>query len=86
LRRIATAIDIAAPLRWLGRVGLPGLFDGEHGFRLEAVAGGCRLHHGERFSGLLVPLFGRMLDATEQGFGALNQALKESRAAVGRCG
>ena len=71
------AAEPARELRWLGRVLLPGLFDGEHGFRLEAVAGGCRLHHGEIFRGLLVPLFGRMLDATEQGFRALNQALKE---------
>ena len=71
------AAEPARELRWLGRVLLPGLFDGEHGFRLEAVAGGCRLHHGETFRGLLVPLFARTLDATEQGFGALNQALKE---------
>jgi hypothetical protein len=67
----------ASELRWLGRVLMPGLFDGEHGFRLEPTAGGCRLHHGETFSGLLVPLFSRMLDGTAQGFGALNQALKE---------
>ncbi len=71
------AADPARELRWLGRVLLPGLFDGEHGFRLEPTAGGCRLHHGETFTGLLVPLFGRMLDGTAQGFGALNQALKE---------
>jgi len=56
---------------------VPGLFDGEHGFRLEAIAGGCRLHHGETFNGILVPLFGRMLDDTERGFAALNAALKE---------
>jgi hypothetical protein len=56
---------------------MPGLFDGEHGFRLEAIAGGCRLHHGETFGGILVPLFGRMLDDTERGFAALNGALKE---------
>ena len=63
-------------LRWLGRVLLPGLFDGEHGFRLERAAVGCRLHHSETFSGLLVPLFGKMLENTERGFTALNEALK----------
>jgi hypothetical protein len=63
-------------LRWRGRVLLPGLFDGEHGFRLEPVASGCRFHHGETFSGLLVPLFAGTLAATEQGFVAMNEALK----------
>jgi len=67
----------ARELRWLGRVLMPGLFDGEHGFRLEAIAGGCRLHHGETFRGILVPLFGGMLDSTTRGFTALNEALKE---------
>ena len=71
------AAQPARELRWLGRVLLPGLFDGEHQFRLEAVGGGCRLHHGETFRGLLVPLFGRMLEGTDEGFTALNQALKE---------
>jgi hypothetical protein len=64
-------------LRWLGRVLLPGLFDGEHGFRIERTAGGCRLHHGETFNGILVPLFDKMLANTERGFSALNEALKE---------
>ena len=71
------AAEPARELRWLGRVLMPGLFDGEHGFRLEATAGGCRLHHGETFGGILVPLFGKMLDDTERGFAALNAALKE---------
>ena len=71
------AAEPGRELRWLGRVLLPGLFDGEHGFRLERTAGGCRLHHGETFRGVLVPLFVRMLENTEQGFGACNEALKQ---------
>jgi len=67
----------ARELRWLGRVPMPGLLDGEHGFRLEPTAGGCRLHHGEEFRGILVPLFGRMLDTTARGFTAMNEALKQ---------
>jgi len=63
-------------LRWRGRVLVPGLFDGEHAFRLEPAPSGCRFHHDESFSGLLVPLFGGMLAKTEQGFGAMNEALK----------
>ena len=57
---------------------LPGVFDGEHYFKLEAKAdGGLVFHHGELFSGILVPLFKRSLDgATRQGFIAMNEALK----------
>jgi hypothetical protein len=71
------AAEPGRELRWLGRVLLPGLFDGEHSFRLERTAGGCRLHHDETFRGILVPLFGKMLENTEHGFTALNHALKQ---------
>lgn len=71
------AVRPGRELRWLGRLGLPGLFDGEHHMSLEPLPdGGTRFHHGERFSGLLVPLLGGLLRATEQGFTAMNQALK----------
>jgi hypothetical protein len=47
-------------LRWLGRLVVAGLFDGEHGFRLEARgAGGTRFVQREVFRGLLVPLLAR---------------------------
>jgi len=70
------AAEPGRELRWLGHVLIPGMFDGEHGFRLEAAAGGCRLHHSEEFRGILVPLFGRMLESTARSFTALNEALK----------
>ena len=66
-------------LRWLGRVLLPGIFDGEHFFRIEPLDGGRRAKfiHGERFKGLLVPLLRKSLDrGTRQGFERMNQALK----------
>ncbi|TCJ12818.1 SRPBCC domain-containing protein [Parasulfuritortus cantonensis] len=65
-------------LRWKGKLLLPGLFDGEHYFRLETKPeGGLVFRHGETFSGILVPLFRRSLDgATKQGFVAMNEALK----------
>ena len=45
-------------LRWLGHLGLPGLFDGEHVFHLEpAGAGKTRLRQNEEFRGMLVHLF-----------------------------
>ena len=65
--------------RWKGKVMIPGLFDGEHFFRLEpASPDRVVFHHGELFSGLLVPFLRRSLDGpTTQGFIAMNQAIKQ---------
>lgn len=64
-------------LRWLGRLFIPGVFEGEHYFLLEPLAGGrTRLTQGEKFSGVLVGLVPGMLAATEAGFAAMNAALK----------
>ena len=65
-------------LRWLGHLGFPGLFDGEHYFKLESKSGGrLMFQQGEIFTGILAPLFRRSLDgATKQGFIAMNEALK----------
>lgn len=74
------AVEPERELRWLGHLLLPGLFDGEHRFRLEPLDGGARtrFRHGETFSGLLVPLiFGARAQAsTRAGFEAMNAALK----------
>ena len=67
--------ESARELRWLGRVLLPGLLDGEHSFTLEPVAGGTRLTQAERFSGVLVPFVGRALDVGDD-FAAMNDALR----------
>lgn len=66
-------------LRWLGRVVMPGLFDGEHYFRLEPVgASRVKFIHGEVFSGLLVGLAkDSLLGATRKGFESLNRAMKQ---------
>ncbi|MCB0429874.1 MAG: SRPBCC domain-containing protein [Flavobacteriales bacterium] len=64
-------------LRWKGQLAIPGLFDGEHYFLLEGNGDGTAVTHGEKFSGLLVGLFGGMLKKTEQGFNDMNAALKK---------
>lgn len=66
--------DPGRELRWLGRLGLPRLFDGEHYFRLIPEAGGIRLIHGERFRGLL--LWAMDVRQFRAGFEAGNGALK----------
>lgn len=64
--------------RWLGKLLIPGLFDGEHGFEIHDLHNGsCRFIHKERFTGLLVPLFTNMLDTkVKANFERMNQALK----------
>jgi hypothetical protein len=65
-------------LRWLGHFVFGGIFDGEHIFQIEPSGdGGSRFVQRERFGGVLVPLFGAMLGKTEQGFVAMNEALKQ---------
>ena len=67
----------ARELRWLGSLGVRGLFDGEHAFVLTSADDGRRTHleHGETFRGLLVGPLGRTLDATERSFERMNAAL-----------
>ena len=77
-RPTVLAVQPNSELRWKGKFLLPGLFDGEHYFKLEAKpGGGLTFRQGETFSGILVLLFRRSLDgATKQGFVAMNEALK----------
>jgi hypothetical protein len=67
-------------LRWLGRVIMPNVFDGEHYFILESVPGGTRFVHGERFDGILIPFFD--MDVFEADFERFNAALKARVAAL----
>ncbi len=65
-------------LRWLGHLLVPGLFDGEHSFRIEPLAPDrVRLIQAESFTGLLVRPFRRTLEKTARGFEEMNTALKE---------
>ncbi|MDG1432082.1 MAG: SRPBCC domain-containing protein [Paracoccaceae bacterium] len=66
-------------LRWLGKAGFRGIFDGEHYFILEETdRGTTRFLHGENFSGMIVyPLMVFIGKSTEEGFNAMNVALKE---------
>lgn len=83
---VVLAAEPGRELRWLGRLLLPGLFDGEHSFRLEPLEGGrTRFTQAESFSGILVPLLRKTLGKTQAGFEQMNNALKlrvEARAGV----
>lgn len=69
-------VDPGRELRWVGRVLLPRLLDGEHSFRLEPTATGTRFTQGEHFRGVLVPVVGSAIDVAD-GFDAMNHALRE---------
>lgn len=63
-------------LRWKGVLGIPGLFDGEHYFKLEALEdGGTRFVQGEVFTGILVPFI--PLNSTRAGFEKMNESLSK---------
>ena len=70
--------DPGRGLRWLGRLLVPGLFDGEHRFTIEPLGPGrVRLDQHEEFRGVLAGLLLRFLgEPTLAGFGQMNQALK----------
>lgn len=66
-------------LRWTAHFLTPALFNGEHYFAIERVSGNSvTFHHGEIFTGLLVPL--ALLPLRIYGpraYQSLNNALKE---------
>ena len=63
-------------LRWIGRLIVPGIFDGTHQFALEDLGGDTRVTQSETFRGMLIPFTGKMITQTETDFRNLNQALK----------
>lgn len=73
-----TEVEAGHTFEWLGRLGLPHVFDGRHRFELhDAPGGGTRLVHSEKLTGALVPFLRKSLDTqTHAGFVAMNEALK----------
>ena len=70
--------DPGRTLRWLGRLLVPGLFDGEHRFTITpAGLGRVVLTQHEEFRGLLAPpLLAMIAKPTLASFHRMNQALK----------
>jgi hypothetical protein len=71
------AVDPGKELRWIGKIGFGGIFDGEHAFRIEDLGDGrSRLIQEEKFRGVAVPVMGGWLnDTIKPQFEAMNQAL-----------
>jgi hypothetical protein len=74
---VVLTVEPARAFVWRGTLPIiPGLFAGEHSFRLTPQGDRTSFLHAESFSGLLVPLLKKMLARTEEGFQQMNAALK----------
>jgi hypothetical protein len=73
------AFEANKELRWLGHLLFPGLFDGEHSFKIvDNKNGTSTFIQSENFKGILVPLFKKQLNTnTKRGFELMNEKLKE---------
>jgi hypothetical protein len=85
MRPTVLAAEPGRELRWLGRLLVPGLFDGEHRFEIhEDSRGHVRFVQAERFRGLLVPFLRRLIEVdTVAMFGRVNAALIERVESIG---
>jgi hypothetical protein len=72
-------------LRWKGYVWVPGIFDGEHRFVLQAAGNKTRFVQGETFTGILAgKLTDDVLQSTIASMQAMNVALKKRVEQVSR--
>ena len=64
--------------RWLGKILVKGIFDGEHYFQfIDNQNGTTTFIHGEKFNGVLVRFVGNILDSSKISFELMNDALKK---------
>ena len=72
------AVEPGKQLRWIGHLGFPGLFDGQHIFELKPAGSGMTTFvQRELFGGILLPfLTGMLRNETARGFSEMNSALK----------
>jgi hypothetical protein len=77
MRPRVQSADRARRFAWLGRLGVPGVFDGAHEFLIDGRDGTTTFTQRETFRGALVPFTGRLLARTKLGFEAMNAALKD---------
>ena len=76
------AVEPGRELRWIGKIGFGGIFDGEHSYRIEPLKGGrSRLIQEEKFNGIAVPFtVGMLNDTIKPQFNAMNEALAKRAA------
>jgi hypothetical protein len=77
LQPIVLTVKPEEELSWIGRLFIPGIFDGKHRFTIHRLGENKVLFiQHEDFKGILVPLSGSVLKKTKLSFKEMNQALK----------
>jgi hypothetical protein len=76
---LVVRVEPCREFRWLGKLLVTGLLDGDHTFLIDSVGPGrVRVVQRENFSGLLVPILARKLVPNmRRGFENLNRALED---------
>jgi hypothetical protein len=65
-------------IRWKGKFKLPGLFDGRHALIVDPLDGGrSRFTTHEDVTGILLPVAGKVMTASQEGFELMARALKK---------
>ncbi len=74
-------------IRWKGRLLAPGLFDGRHALIVEPLEGGrARFTTHEEVSGALLPVLGKVMKASQDGFELMAAAVKARAESLERAG
>lgn len=80
-KKFSSRVEVYKPyekIEWIGRLGIPFLFDGRHSFEIKDIGKGrVKLIHKEKFTGIFVPFLFGILGRTKQGFRRMNLALKK---------
>ena len=71
-------VETEKKIQWLGKIWIPKLFDGEHSWTINQIDDNTVLFiQKERFTGIFVPFFSKLLKNTKSGFEMMNQNLKQ---------
>ncbi len=82
---ILTALRSNQLVRWKGQLLMPGLFDGDHQFRMRPTRAGTEFEHEELFTGILPALMSdHAFKRIERGFILMNEALRKQAELRGR--
>ena len=71
-------VETEKKIQWLGKIWIPKLFDGEHSWTINQIDDNTVLFiQKERFTGIFIPFFSKLLKNTKSGFEMMNQNLKQ---------
>ena len=71
-------VETEKKIQWLGKIWIPKLFDGEHRWIINQIEDNTVLFiQKERFTGIFIPFFTKLLKNTKSGFEMMNQNLKQ---------